>query len=104
VHGHQQRRRGDKDQLQGPESDVRDREKVVIANISTPRLKGIADKILLFISPDSLCSHDQDHDAEDEQDREPYLPDASGVFVYTSQDGLQRSPIHLLFCVLLPVR
>uniref|UniRef100_A0A8V0XZY3 Uncharacterized protein n=1 Tax=Gallus gallus TaxID=9031 RepID=A0A8V0XZY3_CHICK len=104
VHGHQQCRGRNEDQLQGPESDVRDGEKVIIANISTPRLKRIADKILLFISPDSLRSHNQDHDTEDEQDCEPYLPNAGGVFIYTSQNSLQSSPIHLLFCVLLPAR
>uniref|UniRef100_A0A8C0VUA0 Uncharacterized protein n=1 Tax=Cyanistes caeruleus TaxID=156563 RepID=A0A8C0VUA0_CYACU len=102
MHGHQQCRCGDKDQLQGPESDVRDGEKVIIANISAARLKCIADKILLFISPDSLCSHDQDHDTEDEEDCEPYLPNTGGVLIYTSQNSLQSSPVHLLFCVLLP--
>uniref|UniRef100_A0A672UN80 Uncharacterized protein n=1 Tax=Strigops habroptila TaxID=2489341 RepID=A0A672UN80_STRHB len=91
MHGHQQCRCGNKDQLQGPESDVRDGEKVIIANISAARLKCVADKILLFISPDSLCSHNQDHDTEDEQDCEPDLPNAGG-----------GSPVHLLFCVLLP--
>uniref|UniRef100_A0A8C9MQN4 Uncharacterized protein n=1 Tax=Serinus canaria TaxID=9135 RepID=A0A8C9MQN4_SERCA len=102
MHGHQQRRCGDKDQLQGPESDVRDGEKMVIANISAARLKRVADKILLFISPDSLCSHNQDHDTEDEEDCEPYLPNTGGVLIYTSQNTLQSSPVHLLFCVLLP--
>uniref|UniRef100_A0A8C9MPH9 Uncharacterized protein n=1 Tax=Serinus canaria TaxID=9135 RepID=A0A8C9MPH9_SERCA len=94
MHGHQQRRCGDKDQLQGPESDVRDGEKMVIANISAARLKRVADKIILFISPDSLCSHNQDHDTEDEEDCEPYLPNTGGVLIYTSQNGMQSSPIH----------
>uniref|UniRef100_A0A8B9SD99 Uncharacterized protein n=1 Tax=Apteryx owenii TaxID=8824 RepID=A0A8B9SD99_APTOW len=86
MHGHQQCRCRNKDQLQGPESDMRDGEKMVIANISAPRLKCVADKILLFISPDSLCRYDQNHDTEDEQDCEPYLSDAGGI-----------SPVHLLF-------
>uniref|UniRef100_A0A8C5T2M4 Uncharacterized protein n=1 Tax=Malurus cyaneus samueli TaxID=2593467 RepID=A0A8C5T2M4_9PASS len=101
MHGHQQRRCGDKDQLQGPESDVRDGEKVIITNIFAARLKGVADKVILFISPNFLCSHNQDHDTEDEEDCEPYLPDTGGVLIYTSQNSLQSFPVHLLFCVFL---
>uniref|UniRef100_A0A8C3Y2W2 Uncharacterized protein n=1 Tax=Catharus ustulatus TaxID=91951 RepID=A0A8C3Y2W2_CATUS len=102
MHGHQQCRCGDKNQLQGPESDVRDGEKVIIANISAPRLKRVADKVILFISPDSLRSHNQDHDTEDEEDCEPYLPDTGGVFIYTSQNSMQSSPIHCLVSILCP--
>uniref|UniRef100_A0A8C3JAY2 Uncharacterized protein n=1 Tax=Calidris pygmaea TaxID=425635 RepID=A0A8C3JAY2_9CHAR len=93
VHGHQQSRCGNKDQLQGPESDVRDGEKVIIANILAPRLKCVAHKVILFISPDSLCSHNQDHDTEDEQDCEPYLPDTGGVKINKTEINQDRKQI-----------
>uniref|UniRef100_A0A8C2SNI7 Uncharacterized protein n=1 Tax=Coturnix japonica TaxID=93934 RepID=A0A8C2SNI7_COTJA len=85
VHGHEQGWRSDQDELQGPQADVGDGEEVVIANIFATRLQSVADKVILLISPDSLCSHNQDHDTEDEQDCEPYLPNAGGV-----------SPVHCL--------
>uniref|UniRef100_A0A8C0WV95 Uncharacterized protein n=1 Tax=Castor canadensis TaxID=51338 RepID=A0A8C0WV95_CASCN len=99
VHGHQQRRGGHEDQLQGPEADVGDGEVVVIAHVLAARLEGVADKISLLISPHLLCGHHEDHDSKNEEDCEPDFPNTGGVLVDTSKNTLQRAPIHPVLCV-----
>uniref|UniRef100_A0A8C9J531 Uncharacterized protein n=1 Tax=Panthera tigris altaica TaxID=74533 RepID=A0A8C9J531_PANTA len=99
MHGHQESRRGHKDQLESPESDVRDGEIVIVAHIFAPRLQSVADEIGLLISPHFLRGYDKDHNAENEEDGEPDFPDTGGVFVDAPQNGLQRAPIHLLRAV-----
>uniref|UniRef100_A0A8C3IAJ0 Uncharacterized protein n=1 Tax=Chrysemys picta bellii TaxID=8478 RepID=A0A8C3IAJ0_CHRPI len=70
------------DELKGPQSNVRDGEEVVVANIFASRLQSVADKIILFVSPDSLCSHHEDHNTENEQDSEPDLPNTVHLLFY----------------------
>uniref|UniRef100_A0A8C0TP13 Uncharacterized protein n=1 Tax=Canis lupus familiaris TaxID=9615 RepID=A0A8C0TP13_CANLF len=79
MHRDQQGWGGDKDELQSPQPDVRHREKVVIAHIFATWLQSVADKIFLFIAPHFLSSHYKDHDTKNEDDGDPYLPDAGGV-------------------------
>uniref|UniRef100_A0A7N4NX98 Uncharacterized protein n=1 Tax=Sarcophilus harrisii TaxID=9305 RepID=A0A7N4NX98_SARHA len=79
------------DQLQSPKSDVRDGEKVIIAHIFTPWLESVADKISLLISPHFFSSHDQDHNAENEEYSEPDFANAGGVFIDTPQNSLLYS-------------
>lgn len=88
VHGHQESWCGHEDQLKGPESDVRDGEIVIIAHIFAPRLESVADKIGLLISPHFLCGYYQDHNAKNEEDCEPDLPNTGGVFIDTPQNSL----------------
>uniref|UniRef100_A0A8D2FKA4 Uncharacterized protein n=1 Tax=Theropithecus gelada TaxID=9565 RepID=A0A8D2FKA4_THEGE len=94
VHGHQQRWGGDEDQLEGPQPDVGHREKVVIAHVFASRLQCVADKVLLLVAPHFVSGHDEDHDSKDEDDRDPHLPDAGGVFVDTPNQSVQGPPVH----------
>lgn len=68
---HKKGRAGDKDQLEGPESGVGDGEVVVVANIVTTGLPGVAIKVLLLVTPDLLTGHQEDQESEDENDSEP---------------------------------
>lgn len=88
MHRYQQGRGGDKDELQGPQPDVGHRKKVVVAHIFASWLQSVADKIFLFVTPHFLSSHYKDHDTENEDDGDPYLPDAGGVFVYTPDESV----------------
>uniref|UniRef100_A0A3Q2DPG1 Uncharacterized protein n=1 Tax=Cyprinodon variegatus TaxID=28743 RepID=A0A3Q2DPG1_CYPVA len=99
MHGHQQGRSGDKDELEGPEADVGDGEEVVIANTVATRLLGVASEARLLVSPNGLSCNHQDQDAEDEQDREPDAADASGVSVNAANDSIKGGPVHFWFRV-----
>uniref|UniRef100_A0A3Q1I3I2 Uncharacterized protein n=1 Tax=Acanthochromis polyacanthus TaxID=80966 RepID=A0A3Q1I3I2_9TELE len=83
VHGDQQGRSGDQDELESPEADVGDGEEVVVADAVAARLLGIAGEAGLFVAPNALSCNHQDQDAKNEQDREPDAADASGVSVHT---------------------
>lgn len=69
VHHNQQGRRGDEDQLQGPEPDVGDGEEIVEADVGAARLPGVAVKIFLIITPHFLCRHYINQHSEDEDNR-----------------------------------
>ncbi|KAJ0026784.1 hypothetical protein NQD34_017784, partial [Periophthalmus magnuspinnatus] len=93
-----QRWRGDKDDLQNPESDVRDGEGAVVADVLTTRLLSVTDKTRLFIPPNTLRSSSQDHDPEKEQDAHPDLPNDSGVGLDLIQQSRQEAPVSHFCC------
>uniref|UniRef100_A0A8C5T0P0 Uncharacterized protein n=1 Tax=Laticauda laticaudata TaxID=8630 RepID=A0A8C5T0P0_LATLA len=80
MHGHQKCRSRNKNKLQGPESDVRNWEKIIVADVFASWLQSIADEVILFITPNFLCSNYEDHNTEDEKNSQPDLPDAGGMF------------------------
>lgn len=89
MHGNQQGRSGDQDELERPETDVGDGEEVIVADTVASRLLGVAGKAGLLITPHALrCDH-QNQDAENEQDREPNATDACGVSVHTTDDSIK---------------
>lgn len=99
MHGHQQGRSGDQDELKRPQADVRDGEEVVIADTVAARLLCVAGEAGLLVAPHTLCCDHQHQDAEDEEDREPDATDACGVSVHTADDSIKRCPVHLWFRV-----
>lgn len=92
---HKERRAGDKDQLQSPEASVSDGVVVVIAHIVATRLPGVAVKVLLFVAPDLLASHQEHQKPEDEDDCEPDATKRRGVLVHSTEETLQEGPVHV---------
>lgn len=88
MHDDEQRWTGDENQLQGPETDVGDGEKMIVANIGAARLPVIAVKILLLISPHPLSSYHINKHTENKDHREPDTAKSSGVFVHSAQQAL----------------
>uniref|UniRef100_A0A8B9F2U9 Uncharacterized protein n=1 Tax=Amazona collaria TaxID=241587 RepID=A0A8B9F2U9_9PSIT len=82
VHGHEKGWRGDQDELQSPQTDMGDREEVVVADAVAARLLGVAGEGGLLVPPHALCCHHQHHYPEDEDDGEPDAPDGRGVAVH----------------------
>ena len=82
VHGVAQvheRGRGDEDDLEDPEANVRDGEDPVVADVLTTGLLSVAYEVRLLVAPDALSTCSQNHDPEQEQDAHPDLPDDRGV-------------------------
>uniref|UniRef100_A0AAY4CSX5 Uncharacterized protein n=1 Tax=Denticeps clupeoides TaxID=299321 RepID=A0AAY4CSX5_9TELE len=93
-----QGRRGDGNDLQHPEADVRDGEGVVVADVLAAWLLGVADEVRLLVSPNPLSSSAQDQDAEHEEHRQPDLPDHGGVGLHLVQEAAEEVPLsHLHF-------
>ncbi|KAJ0062640.1 hypothetical protein NL108_004254 [Boleophthalmus pectinirostris] len=94
MHDHHEGRAGDKDELQRPQADVRDGEEEVVANIGTARLLGITVKVLLLITPHSLCGHYIDHDPEHKHHRQPHSAERCGILIHPTEQGLEGLPVH----------
>lgn len=91
---HEERRAGDKDQLQSPESRVGDGEVVVVADIVATRLPGVAIKVLLLVTPDLFTGHQEDQESEDENDGEPDATERGRVLVHPAEEALKEGPVH----------
>ncbi len=94
MHSHQQSRSRHKDELQAPETDVWDWKEVVVADVFAAGLLCVTDEVGLLIPPDRFSGYYKDANAEDEEDRQPDLSQAGGVFIYPSQLGIKGSPTH----------
>lgn len=74
-----QRRRGDEDDLQDPETDVGDGERPVVADVLATGLLSVADETGLLVAPDALSTRSQNQDSEQEEHTHPDLPDHRGM-------------------------
>ena len=88
-----QRRRGDEDDLQDPETDVGDGEGLVVADVLATWLLGVAHEVRLLIPPHELCCSAEDEDPKDEKHREPNAADDRGVLIDLLQDVPQETPV-----------
>uniref|UniRef100_A0A7N8XAL4 Uncharacterized protein n=1 Tax=Mastacembelus armatus TaxID=205130 RepID=A0A7N8XAL4_9TELE len=89
VHGYQQGRSGNQDELKCPKADVGDGEEVVVADTVAARLLGVAGEAGLLVTPHALGRNHEDQDAENEQNREPYATNACGVSVHPADDSIK---------------
>lgn len=91
---HQERRTGDEDELQSPQTYVGHWEEVVVANVMAARLSSVTRKVFLLVAPYFLRSYDEDHDPEKEDYGQPDTAECGGVLVDPTQETLKKSPIH----------
>ncbi|TNN47224.1 hypothetical protein EYF80_042572 [Liparis tanakae] len=63
-----ERRRGQQDDLEDPEADVRERGEGVVADVLAARLARVAHELALLVVVDGLASHGGQHDAEHDED------------------------------------
>ncbi len=98
VHHHQERWAGDEDELQCPQPDMGDGEKVIIADVVAPRLGCVAFEVFLFVAPHLLSRHHKHHDPKEEDDGEPHSAEGCGVLVHPAEEALEESPVHDEVC------
>uniref|UniRef100_A0A3B3SVV3 Uncharacterized protein n=1 Tax=Paramormyrops kingsleyae TaxID=1676925 RepID=A0A3B3SVV3_9TELE len=90
----QERRSGDEDDLQHPEADMRDGEGLVVTDVLTAGLLGVALEGRLLVPPGTLHRGAQHQDAEDEEHRQPDLPPGCGVGLDLSEANSLCAPTH----------
>lgn len=100
MQSHQQGWGGYHDELQSPETRLRDGEEVVEACVLTTGLPGVAHKILLLVLPHLLGCRHIHQDPEEKDHREPDAPNHSRVLVHPSEDVFQKAPVHLRLSLL----
>lgn len=66
----------------------------VVAHVLTPGLLRVADKFTLLIVVDGLPTDSSQHDAEDDEDRQPDLPHEGGVVGDLVQQTGEEAPAH----------
>lgn len=71
-----------------------ERSKCVVAYVLTSRLLGVANKFALFIIVDGFATNGCQHDAENDQYRQPDLPHKGGVVWDFIQQTCQEAPTH----------
>lgn len=98
MHDHHEGGAGHENELQGPQANVGDGEEVVVADVGTARLLGVAVKVPLVVPPHPLGCHHIHHHPEDEHHRQPQPPKRSGVLVDPTEESLEGLPVHLLGC------
>uniref|UniRef100_A0A5F9CY96 Uncharacterized protein n=1 Tax=Oryctolagus cuniculus TaxID=9986 RepID=A0A5F9CY96_RABIT len=98
VHGHEESRGGNQDELQRPQAHVGNGEKVVVAHAVAARLEGVADEGRLLITPHTLGRHHQHHDSEDENDRQPHSANGGRMPVHAAEQSVQTRPVHPASC------
>lgn len=76
------------------QSRGRDGEVVVVTDVVTPGLQGVAVKVLLLDTPDLLTGHQEDLEPEDENDGEPDTAERSEVLVHPAEEPLKEGPVH----------
>ena len=80
--------------LEDPEADVRERGEGVVADILAAGLLRVAHKVALLVVVDGLATHRRQHDAEDDEHRQPHLAHEGGVLGDLIQQPREEAPAH----------
>lgn len=94
MESHEEGWTSDEDELERPESGVGDRVVVVVADILTTGLAGVAVKVFLLVPPDLLAGHQKDQKPEDENDGEPDATERCRILVDPAEEPLEEGPVH----------
>ncbi|KAJ0054785.1 hypothetical protein NL108_002985 [Boleophthalmus pectinirostris] len=94
MQGHQEGWACNKDELEGPETGVGDREVIVVADVLTSRLAGVTVKVFLLISPYLLACHQEHQEPENKNNSKPDSAKSSGILVDSAEKTLQETPVH----------
>ncbi|TNN67546.1 hypothetical protein EYF80_022219 [Liparis tanakae] len=86
---------GDHDDLEDPEADVREGGEGIVAHVVAARLLGVAGELGLLVRVDGLASDRREHDAEDDEHRQPHFPHEGGVVVDLFQETSEKAPAHV---------
>lgn len=69
---------------------------MVVADVVTTGLPGVAVKVLLLVPPDLLAGHQDNQEPEDENDGEPDATECCRVLVHPTEEALEEGPVHFV--------
>jgi len=80
--------------LKDPVSNVRERRERVVAHVLAAGLLRVADELALLVVVDGFPADGREHDAEDDEHRQPDLPHEGGVVGDLVQQAREEAPTH----------
>uniref|UniRef100_A0A8C1GE53 Uncharacterized protein n=1 Tax=Cyprinus carpio TaxID=7962 RepID=A0A8C1GE53_CYPCA len=76
-------------ELQGPQTDVRDGERAVIADVAAAGLLGVAHKVFALVAPNALSRHHKHQNTKHKHHGQPDSTKHCRIFIDPVKKGLQ---------------
>jgi len=92
VHEEDQRRRGDEDDVEHPESVLGDGEGHVVAHLLAARLQGVAGELLLLVIEQVAGDGSQDQNPKDKHEQEPETAEHRRVGLEAVKESAEEAP------------
>lgn len=84
---------GDQNDLEDPEAQVGDGSERVVADVVAAGLQGVAGELGLFVAVHGIAHQGHQHDAEDEQHRQPNLANNRGMVLDFCEETTKDGPV-----------